>query len=236
MLEQLTDLARGPLLKLSLLVMAAGLLRVMFLQIWELGWAYNRAGDQVVSWPVIVRRTLAWLLPWRYWGPEARRLYNLTSFVFHVGIIAVPVFLAGHVALWQQELGLRWFTLPPTVADVLTVVTVAALFGMLLGRGINTGSRLLSKRQDWIMPILCMLPFVTGFLVAHPRFSPVDAQVVYLLHLLSAELLLILVPFTKLVHVVLFWSNRASSEFGWRFAPGAGARVRATLGKEGQGV
>ena len=34
MLEQLTDLARGPLLKLSLLVMAAGLLRVVILQLW----------------------------------------------------------------------------------------------------------------------------------------------------------------------------------------------------------
>jgi len=236
MLEQLTDLARGPLLKLALIVMAAGLLRVVILQIWELGWAYGRAGDQVVSWPVIVRRTLAWLLPWRYWGPEARRLYNLTSFIFHVGIIAVPLFLAGHVALWDQELGIRWFVLPPVVADVLTVVTVVALIGMLVGRGVNTGSRMLSKRQDWLMPILCMLPFLTGFLVAHPRFSPVDAQVVYLVHLLSAELLLILVPFTKLVHIVLFWSNGASSEFGWRFAPGAGEQVRATLGKEGQGV
>lgn len=236
MLEQLTDLARGPLLKLALIVMAAGLLRVVILQVWELGWAYGRAGDQVVSWPVIVRRTLAWLLPWRYWGPEARRLYNLNSFVFHVGIITVPLFLAGHVALWEQELGIRWFVLSPVVADVLTVVTVVALIGMLVGRGINTGSRMLSKRQDWLMPILCMLPFLTGFLVAHPRFSPVDAQVVYLVHLLSAELLLILVPFTKLVHIVLFWSNRASSEFGWRFAPGAGEQVRATLGKEGQGV
>jgi nitrate reductase gamma subunit len=236
MLEQLTDLARGPLLKLALIVMAAGLLRVVLLQIWELGWAYGRAGDQVVSWPVIVRRTLAWLLPWRYWGPEARRLYNLTSLVFHMGIIAVPLCLAGHVALWEQELGIRWFVLPAIVADVLTVVTLVALALLLAGRGINTGSRMLSKRQDWLMPILCMLPFLTGFLVAHPRFSPVDAQVVYLVHLLSAELLLILVPFTKLVHIVLFWSNRASSEFGWRFAPGAGEQVRATLGKEGQGV
>lgn len=236
MLEQLTDLARGPLLKLSLLVMAAGLLRVGLLQIWELGWAYGRAGDQVVSWPVIIKRSLAWLLPWRYWGPESRRLYNLTSFVFHVGIIAVPLCLAGHVALWQQELGVSWFALSPVVADLLTVLTVVALAGLLVGRAVNAGSRTLSKRQDWLIPILCMLPFVTGFLVAHPRFSPIDVQVVYLLHMLSAELLLILVPFTKLVHIVLFWSNRVSSEFGWRFAPGAGEQVRATLGKEGQGV
>jgi len=235
-LEQWTDLARGPLLKLSLLVMSAGLLRAVALQAWEFGRAFRRAGDPVVAWPTVIRRNLAWLLPWRYLGREARRLYNLTSLVFHVGIILVPLFLAGHVAIWQQELGLHWFTLAPLAADVMTVLVVAAVIGLLFGRGMNDGARTLSKAQDWLLPLLCALPFLTGFFVAHPRFSPVDPQVLYLLHLLSAELLLILMPFTKLVHVVLFWSNQASTELGWRFTPGAGERVRATLGKEGQGV
>ena len=236
MLEPLTHLARGPLLKLSLLVMVAGLFRAAVLQVWELGWAYGRAGDQVMSWPEIAKRTLAWLLPWRYWGSEGRPVYNIISFVFHIGIITIPLFLAGHVAIWEQELGIKWWTLSPRWADALTVLTVLAIVGLLIGRGVNTGSRALSKAQDWMIPLLCMLPFLSGFLVVHPRFSPIDPQVVYLVHLLSAELLLILVPFTKLVHIVLFWSNRTSSEFGWRFAPGAGERVRATLGKEGQGV
>jgi len=148
----------------------------------------------------------------------------------------VPLFLAGHVAIWRQELGLLWPALPPLAADVLTVFTVVALAGLLLGRGLNSGSRSMSKTQDWLVPILCLLPLMTGFIVAHPRLSPIDPQVVYLLHMLSAELLLILVPFTKLVHIVLFWFNQSSTELGWRFTPGAGERVRATLGKEGQGV
>ncbi len=236
MLDQLIDIARGPLLILALLVMAGGLLRAAILQAWELGWAYSRAGDQVVSWPVLARRTLSWLLPWRYWGPEARRLYNVISLVFHVGVILVPLFLAGHVAIWQQTLGVGWTSLPPLAADVLTVLTVLAIVGLLIGRRVNSGTRELSKAQDWLLPMLCALPFITGFLVAHPLWSPVDPRMVYLLHLLSAELLLVLVPFTKLVHMVLFWSNRVSGELGWRFAPGAGERIRATLHKEGQGV
>jgi len=236
MLESLTDLARGPLLKLSLLIMAAGLIRACVLQIWELGWAWGRAGDQVVGWRAVIKRSLVWLLPWRYLGPEARRLYNFTSFVFHVGIILVPLFLAGHVALWEKGLGIAWITLPPTLADWLTVLTVLAILGLLVGRGANEGSRRLSKAQDWILPVFCLLPFISGFFVVHPLLSPIDPQLVYLLHLLSGELLLVLVPFTKLVHVVLFWSNRSASELGWHFTPGAGERVRATLGKEGQGV
>ena len=236
MLDSWIDIARGPLLILSLLVMAVGLLRVAILQAWELGWAYSRAGDQVVSWPVIAKRTLSWLLPWRYWGPEARRLYNVISLVFHVGIILVPLFLAGHVAIVYQELGLRWASLPPLAADILTVLTILAVVGLLIGRAAHSGTRVLSKTEDWLLPVLCVVPFLLGFLVAHPQWSPIDPRVAYLLHLLSAELLLILVPFTKLSHMVLFWSNRATGELGWRFAPGAGARIRATLHKEGQGV
>jgi hypothetical protein len=58
----------------------------------------------------------------------------------------------------------------------------------------------------------------------------------YLTHLLCGELLLILIPFTKMVHIALFPLTRFAWELGWHFAPGAGDRVRLALGKEGQGV
>ena len=236
MLSTLTELARGPLLKLSLLVMALGLLRVFVLQVWQMVRAYRLAGDKFIDWGLVFRRNLAWLLPTRYLKEEARRTYNMISLVFHVGIIVVPLFLAGHIAIWKLELGISWPALPETVADTLTILTALALVALLVGRMTNEASRGLSKAQDWILPLLCFLPFVTGFLVANPTYSSIDAQVMYLAHLLSAELLLIVVPFTKLVHMVLFWTSQSASELGWRFTPGAGHRVRASLGKEGEPV
>jgi len=148
----------------------------------------------------------------------------------------VPLFLAGHVAIWEKAFGFGWWTLPAWAADTLTVIGILALGGLLAGRYANRGSRRMSGFADWILPVLCLLPFVTGFMASHPSWSPWDAQVSYLVHLLSAELLLVVMPFSKLVHVVLFWSSQASSELGWRFPPGFGHRVRQTLGKEGQGV
>ncbi len=236
MLTTLTEFARGPLLKLSLLVMTLGLLRVLVLQVLQMVRAYRLAGDKYVSWGLVMRRNLEWLLPWRYLKRESRRSYNVVSLVFHVGIIVVPLFLAGHIAIWKLELGISWPALPEKVADVMTIVTAVALVALLVGRMSNTASRGLSKTQDWVLPVLCFIPFVTGFLVSNPTYSPFDAQVMYLLHLLSAEVLLMLVPFTKLVHMVLFWTSQSSSELGWRFTPGAGHRVRATLGKEGEPV
>jgi hypothetical protein len=58
----------------------------------------------------------------------------------------------------------------------------------------------------------------------------------YLVHLLSAELLLVLIPFTKLAHVALFPLTRLSWELGWHLVPGAGERVRISLGKEDEPV
>jgi len=236
MLEQWIALARGPLLRLSLLIMALGLLRLVLLQLWEIGWAFSRAGDRVVPWGVAIRRNLEWLLPWRYLQRRERRLYNFTSFVFHVGVIAVPVFLAGHVAIWKAELGISWWNLPDAVADWLTLLTIAAIIGLIIGRLSHASSRHLSRFQDWALPILCGIPFITGLCVAHPQYCPFPAQVVYLIHLLSAELLLILVPFSKLEHMVLFWVSQTSTELGWRFPSGSGERVRASLGKESEGV
>ncbi len=236
MLESWIALARGPLLRLALLAMAVGLLRLVLLQVWEISWAWHRAGDQVVPWGVAIRRNLEWLLPWRYLQRKERRLYNFTSFVFHVGIIVVPVFLAGHVAIWRQELGISWWTIPQGLADWLAVLTVVAALGLLAGRMASEASRKISTPQDWLLPLLCAVPFVTGLWVAHPAWSPFDVQVVYLVHMLSAELLLVMVPFSKLMHMALFWISQTSSELGWRFPSGSGERVRVSLGKQSEGV
>jgi len=236
MLESWIAVARGPLLRLALLAMALGLLRQVLMQIWEISWAWKRAGDRVVPWRLVIRRNLAWLFPWRYLQRKERQLYNFTSFVFHVGVISVPVFLAGHVAIWRKELGVSWWVLPPRVADWLSVLTLMAALGLVAGRAANRASRRISTLQDWLLPVLCSVPFVTGLWVAHPASSPFNAQAVYLVHLLSAELLLVLVPFSKLVHMVLFWVSQISSELGWRFPPGSGERVRASLGRGAEGV
>jgi nitrate reductase gamma subunit len=105
-----------------------------------------------------------------------------------------------------------------------------------VGRAATRAARHLSQAQDWILPALLLLVFLAGLGVAHPTWSPVNARALYLVHLLAGELLLVLVPFSKLQHMVLFWTSQASTELGWRFPPGAGERVRLSLGKQGQGV
>jgi nitrate reductase gamma subunit len=107
---------------------------------------------------------------------------------------------------------------------------------LVVSRAATRASRRLSEAQDCALPVLVLVVFLAGLGVAHPTWSPVNARALYLAHLLAGEALLVSVPFSKLQHIVLFWTSQASTELGWRFSPGAGERVRLSLGKQGQGV
>ena len=57
-------------------------------------------------------------------------------------------------------------------------------------------------------------------------------QVMLLIHVLSAELIFVLIPFSKIAHCVLIPFSQLVSDLGWRFPPTAGKDLAKALGKE----
>ena len=53
-----------------------------------------------------------------------------------------------------------------------------------------------------------------------------------LIHVLSAELIFVLIPFSKVAHCVLIPFSQLVSDLGWRFPATAGRDVAKALGKE----
>jgi nitrate reductase gamma subunit len=232
---ELLAVARGPLLVLAFALLVLGTLRQWTLTLSELLLAYRKAGDQKIPWRWMWKMSLGWIVPVN--ALRGTRIpFTIVSATFHVGVLVVPVFLAGHVALAQKGTGLSWPALPGTVADTLTVLSLASLAVLLLYRLLDRAVRSLSGAQDYALLCLLISVFVTGLWMAHPGLSPLPFSLVYLGHLLSGELILALLPFSKLAHALLFFSTRLVWELGWHFVPGAGDRVRLALGKEGQGV
>jgi nitrate reductase gamma subunit len=235
MMETLLTLARGPLLYLAFALLAVGTLRQIGLTAAELVRAYRLAGDQAIPFGQLFRRSLGWIVPIN--ALRGTRIgYTVASVLFHAGVLVAPLFLAGHVALVEKGIGLSWPALPGLLADALTLVALVGLFTLLIIRLASRASRFLSGFQDWFLLVLVIVPLLTGYLVAHPLQNPLPFTPTYLVHLLSAELLLALIPFTKLAHAILFPLTRISWELGWHFVPGGGERVRLALGKEGEGV
>ncbi len=226
--------ARGPLFLFCFAFMVLGLLRHVLLTTWEIRRVQRRAGDPSLPRKALFRATLRWLVPLDKLREQT--LFTGTSILFHVGVLLVPLFLAGHIALSARGTGLKWPALPNTAADVLTIVSVIAGVALFTLRLSLRATRSLSRPLDFALPLLVALPIATGFFVMHPALDPFGFRAMLLVHVLSADLVMLLMPLTKLVHAVLLPGTQVLSEIGWHWPADSGSRVAAALGKEEEPV
>jgi nitrate reductase gamma subunit len=233
-METLTNWLRGPLFWAALGWALLGLLRHVLVTVWEVRRIVRQAGDPRVAYRRVVQGTLTWLFPLAHL--RNRPLFSATSVLFHAAVILVPLFLAGHVALWQDALGVSWRALPDALATTLTVLALITAAALVLQRLLARDARSLSTAQDYLVPLLVALPFATGLLLAHPGWSPLAHETAFFLHVLTADVVLFLTPLTKLSHMALLPLTQLVSETAWHFPPDAGARVEIALGKVGEPV
>jgi len=228
------DWAKGPLFWTALAVMLFGLARHVGLTVWEGARAYHKAGDKDIPFGKVLATTLKWLIP--VGGFRNRWLFSLTTVLFHIGVILVPLFLAGHVALWREGVGLSWPSIPNGMATLLTWVVIVSAIAVVIQRVAAKDSRTLSRFQDYALPLFIAVPFLSGFLVMHPAWNPFGRDPTLLVHVLSADMLIFMVPLTKLSHMILLPFTQLVSELAWHFPPDAGRRVAVTLGKENEPI
>jgi nitrate reductase gamma subunit len=224
------DLAEGPLFAITFLVMVLGLGRQVILQFYLLSVKKGRRLRRA-PWKSIARETLTWAIPLRHMEPGTS-LFTASSFLMHIGLLVVPLLLLDHIVRWEGFLGVDLPALDTGTADLLTLLTIACACLLLMLRIFFTRHRMVSRPSDYVLLVLVMLPFVSGYLAHHPRVNPFPWEATMLTHLLGAELLFVVTPFTKLSHVVLFFFDRISAVH-WQLRPGAGDKVaHALYGKE----
>jgi nitrate reductase gamma subunit len=228
------DIARGPLFRIALTIMILGLAYRIGVTALQIAGAWRRAADRRLPGRDIAAATLAWLVPVRLL--RSRPIYSAASFLFHLGIIAVPLFLLGHVALLSELLPTGWPTLSPTVADSLTLACLAALGVLLGGRLAVRSARNLTRTQDVLILAVLLATVLFGFLAAHPTLSPFAARSMLLLHILGGNLVLVLIPTTKIAHCVLYPFTQLLFQLGWHFPADTGRHVAIALAKENEPV
>lgn len=126
-------------------------------------------------------------------------LLGITTFIFHLFLISVPLFISGHTVLLYRAMEINFPALPGGVGDVITLLVLVS-GGLLLGRRIFSPSiRFLSSTGDYFMMIVALGPFVTGYFACHYIG---DYEVVMALHAVSGNLFLIALGWTRLGHFV----------------------------------
>ncbi len=160
-----------------------------------------------------LRSLFHWMIPF---GSESMRknpTMTVVAFAFHICLLLTPIFLLAHVILLEEAWGIRWWTLPDGVADVMTMIVVAACGYFLHRRLRRPEVKYVTSASDYLILAIVAAPFITGL---YCSLDLPGYQVMVIAHILSGEIMLAAIPFTRLVHMVYAVLTRAytGSEFG----------------------
>jgi nitrate reductase gamma subunit len=209
----------GPLLWIACLTFFIGILlrAALFLSL-------SRKTDKIIyqhfSWKYVLATLGRWLVPLNK-DVVKNPVFTIAGYVFHICLIVVPIWYSSHITLWEESrFEWSWTPIPDALADWMTILLLAIALFFLLRRIISPDIRLLSTFADYLIIVVTALPFLTGYLLAHGTLdgNGVLGGNMGIIHMLSGELMLILIPFTKLSHFVLFFFSRGATavEFGRR--------------------
>ncbi|MGE4265334.1 MAG: sulfate respiration complex protein HmcE [Desulfovibrio sp.] len=199
----------GPLLWLTFLVFVGGLAWRVYTYIKGLDWKLDRVayGTQTAYGVRGAARSIAaWIVPFGSQGWKVKPIFTILFFVFHIGIVITPLFLLGHAEIVKMRFGLGWPALPMAVADVLTVAMMCAGAFIIVRRIALPEVRIITSLYDYLLLVITIAPFFTGFMAVHQLGG--DYTFWLYAHILSGELMLLAIPFTKLFHVVGFFLSR----------------------------
>jgi nitrate reductase gamma subunit len=117
------------------------------------------------------------------------------------------------VVLWDEAFDLSWWTLPDALADVMTFVVIVCCIYFLVRRRVNPEVKFVTSASDFVILAIVAAPFITGFLAYHQWFA---YPVMVIAHIVSGEIMLVAIPFTRLSHMIFSPLTRAymGSEFG----------------------
>lgn len=190
----LLDFARGPAMRWAMLIMVAGLC-----------W---RAAD------LALRRSPRGM----YWARKAFHVpgarWQIDSFAMHAGLLVVLLGFSPHIMFFREFTGLSWPSLPTPIVLFAAAVAIAAMIAVLMHRMLAAEPSAFSAFDDYFTWTVVFLAMATGML-AYPHIggTPIAPPYALLLtaHLLAVELLMVWLPFGKLVHVAFMPMLRAAS-------------------------
>jgi len=195
----------GPALWFTFIFLIGGLL-VRIGVLFRLSLKKDRIVYNHISLGWGLQSILQWLIPGGSASMRQQPVFTVAAFVFHLSLLIVPLFLSAHILLWEEAFDITLWSLPDALADGMTLILIGAAIYLGVRRRIRPEVRILTSSWDYFLLVMTTLPFITGFLAYH-QWGPYE--VLLILHILLSQILLILIPITKLGHMILFFFTRA---------------------------
>jgi nitrate reductase gamma subunit len=195
---------RGPGMIIAVAVFVFGVL-VRFLEMWLLGKNVDLAEPKGAAFGAGVRTMFTRSAPC---GEEMcdGGFVLFSSWAFHIAFVLIFLFLAPHILFLKSILGFGWPALPKALMTILAIIGIISMVALLVHRFFHAVRNFLGKTVDYVAWTATFLPLLTGYLAAH---SPLFGYSMSLaLHILSFEIFIVLIPFTKLMHMFTVWVAR----------------------------
>jgi nitrate reductase gamma subunit len=159
------------------------------------------------------RSIIHWITPFATENMRKHPGFTVASFAFHICALVTPLFLLSHIVLFDETWDINWWSLPDTVADIMTIIVIAVCIFFLIRRLYYTHVKFLTSTTDYVILAIVATPFITGFLANHQWFG---YKFFFLFHIISGEIMLMSIPFTRLSHMLFAFLTRSyiGSEFG----------------------
>jgi hypothetical protein len=212
--------ARGPALILAVAVFTAGVawrLFVIFRRPAGVDYSAPR-GNSPVGGALRAMATRMW--PYRTFRKQSFAA-TLNAYAYHLGLAIVFFGFVPHIAFVRRLTGATWPAVPGWLFVSAAGLVFIGLITALVARRRSPVLRLLSGFDDYLSWTVTILPMLTGMalvtrsLDATYPLVPLD-PIPVAVHLLSVELLLVVLPFSKLSHAFLVFVSRGVT--GARFA------------------
>jgi nitrate reductase gamma subunit len=207
---ELLEFARGPALTFAITVFIAGLVfRIVSLfALWRTKDSSAGSPRERSPFSAGLREVIRRLWPQAVYKKDT--MFELVNgYVFHIGLAIIVFALAPHILFFQDLIGLSWPALPNNVVYAVSIVTLVSLIAALVMRYANPAQRIISTFDDWFSWLVTFLPVLTGIIAT----SHLGARYETLLglHILSVALLLVWLPFGKLMHFFLVFVTRSQT-------------------------
>jgi len=186
--------AEGPLLWIVFLLFLAGVTaRLVFFGIKIFTSPKGDPGRWAFALPLFGR----FLLPFHK-AIAKKPFYAVIRYVFHLCLFVVPIWLSGHVSLWEESrFEWAWSSIPDKVADWMTlgVIVIAAFF--LARRLFWSEARAGTSWKDVLIILIAGLPFLTGWFLTHGTLDSIAflGDNMRLIHVLSGEAMILMAVF-----------------------------------------
>ena len=211
-MHDLYSFVSGPLVWVSFIIFIGGSMIKLF-SMYQLAKQKDSIVFVYFSPKFAFRSIIRWLTPFGTVNMQKQPIMTVVTFVFHICLILVPIFLYAHIILFKESFDISWIYLPDTVADIGTVLVVLCCGYFLYRRVALPEVQYLTSASDFVLLVVVAAPFITGFWTYHQLPGYNFASI---LHILAGEIMLAAIPFTRLSHMFFFPVTRGyiGSEFG----------------------